>query len=145
MTAAAAVLEQLHRQGLRVRAAGNRVLLGPRAKITPAVLELVRQHKPAILEALATGDSVPIATQGNPDLERRRARVERELAEHREQRHASDVVDAPLRPEPGSPVSVVLAVRTAAGIVSGELHIPRERFDPALFFKTLEESSTRPS
>ncbi len=104
----------------------------------------------ALLDLALEADSgpvthpAPLASQAHPDLEARRAHVERELAEHPEKRVAFDVADAPLRPEPGAPVSVVLAVRTAAGIVSGELHIPRKRFDAALFLKTLEESSRRP-
>lgn len=56
----------------------------------------------------ATGSAVAaVAT-----IERRRRKVERELAEHPEQRVAADAADAPLKPEPGAPVIVLLAVRT---------------------------------
>lgn len=86
-----------------------------------------------------------VAVAPTAAIEDRRRRVERELAEHPEQRVAVEAVDAPLHAEPGEPVSVVIAVHTAVGIVSGELHVPRERFDAALFFRTLEETLRRPS
>ena len=88
--------------------------------------------------------SAKIDATGSKRLETR-VRVERELAEHPEQRVVFDAIDAPLRPEPGAPVSIMLAVRTPIGIVSGELSVPRERFDAALFFKSLEESSKTPA
>jgi hypothetical protein len=138
---AAAILERLHRDGLQVRTDGERVLLSPREKVTAQVVEVVRQHKPALLEALAA----PTRPAPHPELERRRALIERDLAEHPDKRVAFDVADAPLRPEPGEPVSVVLAFRTPVGIVSGELHVPRERFEPVLFIRTLEETSRRPA
>lgn len=95
--------------------------------------------------ALAAVEGGPPRRVSSSVLERRRAKVEYDLARHPEQYVSVDVVDAPLRPEPGDPVSVVIACRTAVGIVSAELVIPRERFDPAPFFKTLEETSRRPS
>lgn len=78
-------------------------------------------------------------------VEARRRRVEERLRERSEDRVAFDVADAPLKPGPGEPVSVVLAVRTAAGIVSGELRVPRDRFDAALFERALTETASLPS
>jgi hypothetical protein len=73
-------------------------------------------------------------------LERRRALVARQLEAHPELPRAFDVQGAPLLPgEPGPAVSVVLAIRApGGGIVTGELHIPRERFDAAAFVAALE-------
>lgn len=79
------------------------------------------------------------------ELERRRARVECQLTEHPEQRVAMEALDAPLLPAAGEPVSLLVACRTAAGIVSAELRIPRDRFDPALIVEALEATAGRPT
>jgi len=144
---AAAILERLYRDGLSVRTDGARVLLSPREKVTPDLLELVRGNKATILQQLVA-DSAQGRMPSDPAaraLEHRRRKVERELVEHPEQRVAFDAVGVPLRPEPGASVSVMLAVRTPVGIVSGELSISREKFDAALFFRTLRDTSQRPS
>jgi len=93
--------------------------------------------------AVATPSHSQIS-RGSQTLERRRRCLERELVAHPEQRVAVHVANAPLRVGPGEPVSVVIAVRCAAGIVSAELHIPRERFDPHLFLRSLAETSESP-
>lgn len=72
--------------------------------------------------------------------ETRRARVEAELLANPGRRLAFDVVDVPLNAGAGDPVSVVLAVRSSAGVASGEVHILRGRFDAALFLRALETS-----
>ena len=77
--------------------------------------------------------------------ESRQARAEGELRAHPDQRLAFDVVDAPLTAGPGATVSVVLAVRHGAQFLSGELHVPREQWNPALFLSTVTESTVRPS
>jgi hypothetical protein len=56
-----------------------------------------------------------------------------------------DVTGAPLEAAPGDSVSVVLAVRHGEHILSGELHIPRERWDMTLLLRTLEPGIGRPS
>jgi hypothetical protein len=63
----------------------------------------------------------------------RQAKVERELRAHPERQRAFDVADALLDAARGDPVSMVLAIRHGAQILSGELHIPRERWDLAAF------------
>jgi hypothetical protein len=123
-----AAVARLHAAGLRLAVRGDTLLVEPRSALNDELRQFIRQNKPAILRELVT-------------LERRRQQVERELAEHSEKRVAAD---APLRPEPGAPVSVVIACRTPAGIVSGELLVQRERFDAALFFRTLEAATGRP-
>lgn len=90
-------------------------------------------------------DAFTAADPADRALEARQQEVEARLRTDQNLRIAADVADAPLRPEPGRPVSIVLAVRTAAGIVSAELHAPRERFDPALFIRYLKETSETPS
>lgn len=80
-----------------------------------------------------------------PTLERRRAKVEKQLLSHPELRRAFDVADAPLKSGLGDPISVVLAVRHGEQILSGELHIPRERWDMALFLRTVDNPSEQPS
>jgi hypothetical protein len=92
----------------------------------------------ATKETKATEASVPY------ELEYRRARAEGRLHADATLRVAFDVANAPLTPRPGEPVSVMLAVRTPGGIVSAELHIPRERWDSNLFFRTLTDTAGRP-
>jgi hypothetical protein len=78
-------------------------------------------------------------------LEQRRRKVEQQLRDTPALRLAADVTDAPLRPEPGRPVSVVIAVRTAQGIVSGEFQAPRDRFDTGVFIAYLKQIPEIPS
>jgi hypothetical protein len=63
-------------------------------------------------------------------LEGRRAKVVAELRAHPELERTFDAVDVPLKAGPGEPVSVVLAVRHGTEILSGEVRIPRERWNP---------------
>jgi hypothetical protein len=72
-------------------------------------------------------------------LEARRQKVEAQLLANPKLRMAADVTDAPMRPEAGRPVSIVVAIKTPQGIVSGELEAPRERFDTGVFFAYLRE------
>lgn len=59
-----------------------------------------------------------------------------------EQVYAWHSEDAPLLPESGNPVSVVLVTRQPDGqLIGGELLIPRERFDPAALQEFLEGKS----
>lgn len=173
---AAAILERLYRDGLKVRTDGASVLLSPRTKVTADVLDLVRQHKAAILAELMaqraaaagcvvrcrvcrhfTGSYGPLGHCGRFDTEAfadtafeyeayapsvltlRREKVEGQLQENPKLRLAADVEDAPLAPEPGRTVSIVVAVRTTDGVVSGELHAPRDRFSATDYFAYLRE------
>jgi hypothetical protein len=70
--------------------------------------------------------------------EARQAKVEAVLLAHPEQQRAFDVVDAPLKAGPGEPISVVLAVRNGDQIISGELAIPRERWDLKAFLALMD-------
>jgi hypothetical protein len=96
--------------------------------------------------ASAVGSEACLGYDGaDPVVRARLLKVAQQLRDRPDQRLATDVIDAPLKRGSGAPVSVVLAVRTAAGIVAGELQVPRERFDPALFLRTLTETSETPS
>lgn len=129
-----APLAKLRAKGLMLRAAGNQVLVEPCTLLTDELRALIRQHKPEILETLSA-EAV---------LEGRRRQVEERLRSQPALRRAFDIAGAPLTPEPGPPVSLVLAVRTDLGIVSGELHVPREKFDAVLIIQALEAAG-RPS
>jgi hypothetical protein len=101
---------------------------------------------PRIAESGAVRGEAPAQTTGSAcGLDRRRAKVERELQANPSLHVAVDVANAPPRPEPGPPVSLVLALRTAAGIVSAEFLVPRERWDPVLLLETLRQTAGRPS
>jgi len=72
----------------------------------------------------------------------RLAKVERELQGHPGHRVAFDVVDVPLAGSAeGESVSVVLAVRHGDHILSGELRVPRERWDMAAFVAVVDPSA----
>ena len=76
--------------------------------------------------------------QPAPAREARRAKVVAILRTHGDQQRAFDVVDAPLEPGPGEPVSVVVAVRHGGQILSGELTVPRERWSLPAFIAFME-------
>lgn len=121
---AADVLEQLHRDGLRVRTDGEKVLLGPKERVTMAMVELVRQHKADILHALGASS----------DLEARRQKVAAALRADGALRYAYDVQGASPNGAPSDPVSVALALRDRGGtIITGELTVPPEKWDMAAF------------
>ena len=98
----------------------------------------------ADVATVAVASPCDTPSSATPALERRREQVERKLGAHPELRVVADALDAPLRGEPGSPVSVVIAVRTGIGIVSGELRVPRDRFDAGLFMQTLTQTVGNP-
>jgi hypothetical protein len=52
------------------------------------------------------------------------------------------VAEPPPKAEPGEPVSIMLAVRSGADILSGELRIPRERWDVAAFIALVDCSGS---
>jgi hypothetical protein len=127
---AAAILADLRAQGFTVQACDGKAVLSPGDRVTPDVIERVKANKPAILAELAAAE---VAARGAADLEPRRDLVLGKLQADPSMRVAFDVRDVPMQPEAGHPVSLVLAVRTPAGIGTGELQIPRERFDMGLF------------
>jgi hypothetical protein len=85
-----------------------------------------------------TSSPTPPRDQAADAIEERRRRVEEHLRAHPEQQCTFDIVNAPMRPEPGEPVSVVRAVRQGDNIVSDEVLIPREQFDFALFLHSVD-------
>ena len=46
------LLVELFRRGVRVEADGDRLRYSPRSRVTPELVELMRQHKPALLQTL---------------------------------------------------------------------------------------------
>src|SRR5690242_18405735 len=93
---------RLREAGLKLTARGDTLLVEPRGALTDDLRALIRANKSAILEALSA-EAVA--------LESRRRQVEQRLRSHPELMRAFDITGAPLAPEPGPPVSVVLAVR----------------------------------
>lgn len=76
---------------------------------------------PAVARRSPHGHELPL-------LERRRLEVVQRLRACPGVRYSWGIVNGCLHPEPGAPVSVMLAIRTAEGIVTGELQFPREKF-----------------
>ena len=88
-------------------------------------------------------DSLEAAAQRSPcgaeaDAQQSRLRVERALLADSNKRVAFEVLEAPLNAEPGAPVSIFLAVRSAEGVVGGEMRVPREKWDLAKVLAALE-------
>jgi hypothetical protein len=78
-------------------------------------------------------------------LQRRHAWCVRQLEADSEQRYTWHATDAPLRPEAGEPVSLVLAIREPSGrIISGELSVPRDQFDGDAINAFLRELASAP-
>jgi len=93
---------------------------------------------PPAVRSTPAPSSTPPSGQTTSVIEERQKKVEEHLRSHPELQRAFDVVNAPLRPEPGEPVSVVRAVRQDDQIVSGEIMIPRETFELAQFLQTVD-------
>jgi hypothetical protein len=135
---AAAVIRQLADAGIRLSPNGDRLHVEAKpGAVTPELRALLANRK---VDLLAELDH---ARQDARDS--RQAKVEAELRARRDLRVAFDVTEAPLKAAPGDPVSVVLAVRHREHILSGELHIPRKRWDMALFLRMVDSGSEWPS
>ena len=123
----------------------------PAATATPATTATNRPYRApgvANVAAVAVAADLPYAVSYRDEAaavrESRRGKVEAELCAHPDQRYAFDVADAPLEAAPGDPVSVVLAIRHGAQLLSGEIHIPRERWGVQALIASLETSPDGP-
>jgi hypothetical protein len=114
------LLSNLLAQGFRVQANGDRIVVGPRERITETIRALIRENKQALLAALR-----------DPGAAVRRARVIAMLAAHPEVRYA---VATETEIDPDS-VIVTIAIR---GVATCELHVPRGKWDGTLFLDLLE-------
>lgn len=135
---AAALIQRLADAGVRLSPNGDRLRVqAPPGAVTPELRALIANRK---------GDLLAELDRGRHDArEARQARVETELRARADLRVVFDVAEAPMKAEPGAPVSVMLAVRHGEHILSGELHIPRERWDVALFMRTVDPGQERPT
>lgn len=131
------VLARLRDHGLRVHLDAGQLLVAPRSALTDELRALIRSQKGSILNELADALDTQRA--------KRQAKVEADLQANPDLRVAFDVADVPLNPGSGRMLSVVLATRHHEHILSGELHIPRERWDMSLFLRTVDRGSERPS
>jgi hypothetical protein len=122
-------LSSLREYGLRFQVAAGQLIVTPRSALTDELRAVIRTHKRNILNELAGALESPLAE--------RQARVEAELRSRCDLRAMFDVVNAPLRAAPGEAVSVVLAMRHGEHILSGELHVSRERWNMALLIRTV--------
>jgi hypothetical protein len=95
-------------------------------------------------EASRGGKPTPPPRDKTAALEERTRKVEEHLHSHPELQQTFDVEGAPLKPEPGMPVSVVLAVRHGNQITSSEILIPRDCFDMALFLQPFDAAEKPP-
>jgi hypothetical protein len=130
-----ALLAQLRNEGLALRADGEELYVEPRASLTESLRSTIRANKAAILWELEDE-----ALRARED---RQAKVEHHLQDHPELRRAFDVAYAPLKAGPGEPVSVMVAVRHGAQILSGEVLVPRDRWDLLAFLAVMEAPEPR--
>jgi hypothetical protein len=130
-------LALLREHGLRLHVVGEQLVVAPRSALTDELRALIRAQKRSILNEL----------EGTSETQReaRQVKVEAELRAHPDLRLVFDVADAPLSAGVNEPVSVVVAVRHGEHILSGELHIPRERWDMSLFLSTVDPGTGCPS
>ena len=134
---ATALIHRLADAGIRLSSNGDRLHVEAQpGAVTPELRALIVNRKDDLVAELSR--------DRNDAREARHGKVEAELRARPELRVAFDVVDAPVTAAPGTPVSVVLAVRHGEHILSGELHVPRERWGMALFLRTVDTGSQRP-
>lgn len=149
------ILDRLRHLGVNVRTDGSRLIVAPRDGLTDELRTLIRENKPALVEALALANAGPGGVRpGTTEAlaqtsrlehetrERRRAQALRILTEHPAQRIAFVAGE-----EYRGQVAVMLAIRTpTAGLVTGELIIDKSRWDPWLFAAMFEQlDGVRPS
>jgi hypothetical protein len=127
----AALIRQLAEAGIRLTPNGERLRVEAKpGAVTAELRALIANRKDDLLAEL---DHVQHGTR-----EARQAKVEAALRDRPELRVAFDVIDAPLKGSCVELVSVVLAVRHQETILSGELHIPAERWDMRAFLAVVD-------
>lgn len=115
------ILERLTKAGIRLSAKGGNIIAKPKAAVTPEVVELIRAHKPELLQCLTA----------DPAASARRQKVLAMLEERPGSKYAV-VTDTDNDPEA---VILALAIRDMGTV---ELRIPREKYDPFLLLDLIE-------
>lgn len=135
---AATLIRELAGVGIRLIPNGERLRVEAKAgAVTAEMRTLIANRKADLLAELDRAR--------HRSRELRQTLVEAELLAQPEKRVAFDVIDAPLTAEPGKPISVMLAVRHGEHVLTGELRIPRQRWDLALFLLTVDPNQERAS
>jgi hypothetical protein len=116
---------------------GEQLIVAPSSALTDELRALIRAQKRSILDELAGVREAQRAA--------RQTKVEAQLRTHPELRVAFDCENVLLQVCSGEPVSVVLAIRHGEHILSGELHIPCERWDTEVFLRTIDPGTRLPS
>ena len=119
------VLARLSALGVRLTREGGLIRAVPRSALTDEARALIREHKPELLQALAT-EALP-----DPAAEARGQRVAAMLAENPTARYA---VLTDTQADPGA-VLLTLAIR---GRATCELRVPRDKYDPFLLLTLIE-------
>lgn len=146
----AVIIERVHREGLQIRTDGEKVILGPKEKVTPELVDVIRQNKVALIKALSASviaDDPTTTATNDAEREARRTKVAAMLQADPAIGYAYDVENtSPVGPAE-RPVSVLVGLRTADGqIVTGEFLVPAERWDMGVFVRYWDEQATgRPS
>lgn len=124
---ATTLLADLQHRGLRIRAAGEALIVEPRSALTDELRAAIRANKPAILRELADGG-----------FEARRRRVLAMLADSPSSIRYAWLADPNTQADY---VSVALAIRDVG---SCELRILKERYDPVRMMEIIEASAKTP-
>lgn len=128
---AAALIRHLAQAGIRLSPNGDRLRVEAKpGTVTSDLRAIIANRKSDLLAELDQAHC--------GERESRQAKVEAELASHPERRVAFDVTGAALNAANGHPVSVMLAVRHGEQILSGELLIPRGKWDLRGLLATVE-------
>ena len=134
---AARVLHRLQECGVHLRIQGDAIVAAPRDALTDELRALIREHKPALLDAMKAAQPC-LDELSNEARELRREKAVQMLRELSSRRSAF------LAEERDEQVLVMVAVRTIeCGIVTGELAIPKVRWKPASFRYFLDEMDRR--
>jgi hypothetical protein len=128
------VLHRLRERGVHLRAQGETLVAAPRNALTDELRALIRNHKQTLLDALA---SEPAELQKRAREERRQRAIQ--VLQETLTRSAF-IAGAPT----AAGVPVMVAVRSTEGaFISGEVLVPRDKWDPVLFLGFLQEMDQR--
>jgi hypothetical protein len=113
--------------------AGDVLRVEPRTALTDELRELIRTNKAAILRELAE----QAATGSRPSDLKRQERIDRAIRMLQEA--ASGRAAFIAGQEEGGIVPITIVIRSKHELVAGELAIPQDRWDPALFLRFLQD------
>ena len=124
MSAVAELIETLTQQGVKLRVDGDQLIVSaPKGSVPPETMEALKEQKAEVMAELAAPS----------DVKARREQVLRMIADDDQRRKYYWLTDDKAHPDF---VILVFAIRDVG---TGELSIPREKYDPFLLMEILDK------